>query len=56
MVPCEHKCYLKLFRDPFRVLLWYLLLNKKNIIMALFKMEQNQKQAEFFTRDFTDQR
>jgi len=43
-------------QDPFDCLLWYVLLGKKNIVVALFKKAVDQiKTYEFLQRDFTQQ-
>ena len=44
-------------RDPLNVVLWYMILQKKNMLMTLFRQDRGQKKmADFFGNNFAEAR
>lgn len=44
-------------RNPMEVILYYIALNKKNILLGLLKIDDKYKRVlEFLARDFSDER
>lgn len=49
--------FLNDFRDPLNVVLWYMMLQKKNMLLTLFRQDRGQKKmADFFGNNFTEPR
>ncbi|KAK2962639.1 putative Regulator of V-ATPase in vacuolar membrane protein 1 [Blattamonas nauphoetae] len=50
------KDFFRRTKDPKRVALWYLALGKKNLLMAMFKAQNDTKMVQFFAHNFTEER